>query len=523
MKCRFSLWLSVILVFHSALGAPPETLPNSEVPTAINGKTSPLSTAVGDDDSATRETPYDSVLTDLLGYLRENPKAQWVTSTVVVGETILAGMLWKRMKENRAHWTNQLATVRGVESRLQTHNARYLAAEKNLVRTLNGLERAQLQSIQSHLPSLPLRTRSFLERTLFPEATQASSHGNLKSASFRAGKAMRSICDWVVSRASRSLSSGAKKNGPPASLSVEESQSQASEEISLKAALSELETSYSLWQEAAAREVEVLKAAGRGEFAPPPPLQQISNELSPLLHTVNQLGNATENFHAFQEEGTSAIADAAKAKLGDGLSWKKKLSQKSRTPALMLAMPLIVLAIMNADDRQQWEKRRQQDLAESNLADRDKWLNTFIPYFHRPLLFTIVKAWTQVSQRPESPLKLPCPYSLQDAPLDNPDLVVIQSLAMQTLLEMETKGEGVVATGKKKSVTISPQFYRNLFQKILETENSPLLKLPKASLDDVLDELSLEAYHGFDRLEFAPENDFGSSEPLPPLGLSPRQ
>lgn len=450
--------------------------------------------------------PADSVPTDLLNYVRNDRKAQFTLGSMAVAETLIAAMLWKRMRANRAGWERQVATSGEVAQRLAPRSRNYALAEYDLSRSLKALDAADRAEALKATEKLSSRPKLLLERAFstekpkFPAATMPGS-SRLERGARRLGQWCRRIADAVVPGRTPAA---ARMPAPPSLSETGREAPEARPLLSIEQASANLQKAYAEWQVAAEAETRVLRAVGRAELAIPGSLTEINEQTSAAVRAVTLLGFTAGQFYAFREEGTKAIARSARVNLGTNLGWRGRLWRKTRTGLLLLALPLVVLGISHADDLADEARRREEDANRSSLQDREKWLNTFIPYFNRPLLYTVVRAWTKVSQRPRSHLKIPCPYEVKEAELDNPDLSVMQSLSLQTILEMDGQGIDVVVAGNRRTVKISPSFYKRLFRKILESENSPLLKLEPRALEEVLDELANEAFHGFDQIDFAP-------------------
>lgn len=412
--------------------------------------------------------PTESYLTNFAAYVWKEPKARYMAGALIVGESIVATMLWKRMAALRQTWRGQLATSQEVARNMATTTEGLATAERELVRSLAALEQADRAEILKASQTIDPRARQLLETALKPDAK------------------------------------------PPAGVGPA---------LPLEQSVANLEKAYKGWQNQAAVEARALQGAGR-PVVTPPTLAEVVADADMRTRAITRLNYTNGQFYKFQNEGIEHLARQAKINLGTELGWKRKLWRKTRTGLLLVAIPVAVLGISYYIDRQIEAERRMQDLNSAALQDREKWLNTLVPYFHRPLLFAVVRAWKKVQDKEGSPLKrFRCPYELKETEIDNPHLQMIQAVAMQVLMEMEAESKDVLVENNMRTVVINPEFYDRIFRKILTGEKSPLLNLEARVLDPLIRDLAIEAYHAFDQLDVA-TTPAVNDPPTPPLNFN---
>lgn len=410
----------------------------------------------------------DSMAGRFFSKVWSEPKYRYATGAVIVGEMVLATMLWRSMAKNVATFNNQIAAVQDVRNSMRDATRSYVQAERNLMRALAGAEGADRAALSEAAKGLDPRAQASFNRALAPPK------------------------------------GGAAPATPPPTI---------------EAATRDYQRAYAAWQEQAATEARVLRAAGR-PAATPAPLTETLAGAEARTKALTRLNFSSGEFAKFKNE-MGHLNQTARAGLGQGLTWRGRFWRRARTGLLLLAIPVIAVGITMYYDREVEANRRLEALNDASRQDRTNWINTLVPYFHRPMLFAVVRAWNRVSQQPNSDLRrFRCPYELKPVEEDNPHLQTIQAFSLQTLIEMQENNIEVLEENNMRTVKIGPEFYRRLFRNIIRTESPALSALEERDLTKLVNDLASEAYRAFDQYEepviVAPGGDQNGA--IPPLG-----
>ncbi len=393
--------------------------------------------------------PLDSFAYEFVSKVWSEPKYRYLAGSIVAGESILAAMLAKRASLNVKTWQRQIDTVKEVSRDLREATSKLGSAERDLLKSLANLQQADRAELLKTLNDGKSPLKPSLEKAL---------------------------------------------KAPPPSASP-------SNALSLEQAAANLESAYSRWQVQAAAEAKVLRASG-AIVNNPVTLVEMTAEVEQRLRAVTRLQFTSGEFSTFKNAGLKHLADQAKLGLGKGFTWRAKVWRKTRIGLLLAAIPVIAVGVTLYYDRELEKNRRAEDLNQAVAEDRAKSLTTLIPYFHRPLLFSFVRAWNKVAVRNDSPLKrFRCPVELKEIEEENPDLTIMQALSLQVLIDMEAANEDIVEESGKKVPQITVIFFKRLVRKLLDHQKSGLLQLKPNVLDDVIADLAFEAHRAFDKTD----------------------
>lgn len=397
--------------------------------------------------------PSDSFASDLVSKMWSEPKYRYLTGSILVGETLIAAMLVKRMRMNRATWNRQIETATAVAENLKSVTQDLASAEK---------------AVLDHLSRMSQWDRASLLHTI--ESTKTP----------------------LIPAVEKALKEGAAGEGA----------------MNLEIAMARLNNAYEAWQKQAAVEARVLNATGANVKAPvaaveaPVALSELSKAMELQMRAVTKLQYTESSFNAFREAGVQQVIDKAKLGLGKNLSWRGKFWRKTRTGLLLLAIPVIAVGVSVYFDREVERNRRIEDLNQAALADREKSAKTLIPFFHRPLLYAFVKGWALAQEKDGSLLKrFKCPLEVKAIEEQNESLPIIQAIALQVVLDMEKADEDLIEEDGKKTPMITEKFFKRLVSEVLVSQKSPLLSLKEKERETIIADIAYEAYRAFDKLE----------------------
>ena len=388
----------------------------------------------------------DSFAYEFVSKVWSEPKYRYMAGSILVGETLIAAMLVKRMRLNKNTWNRQVETVKSVAESMKEVTTKLGLAEQEVLNALSQMSQADKANLLKALTeSKTASAIPAVEKALKGEAAAGAALG-------------------------------------------------------LEASLVNLETAYAAWQKQCLAEARVLRAAG-AVVENPAAFAEVAGAVELQMRAATGLQFTEASFAAFRNAGFQQMVDKANLGLGKGISWRAKVWRRARTGLLLLAIPVIAVGVSIYFDREMERNRRVQDLNESALADREKSAKTLIPYFHRPLLYSFVKAWETAQTKDGSLLKrFRCPLEIKAIEEENESLPIMQALALQVIMEMEQANEDVLEEDGKKVPMITEKFYKRLVLKVLEHQRSPLLNLKDKEKQTVIADIAYEAYRSFDKL-----------------------
>ncbi len=391
----------------------------------------------------TSASAMDSHAKTFIENVLKNPKYQYIGLTLVAGELLIGGMLWSRMRLNISTFKRRLTTAGASDLAMKPHLDRYTKAEEALVLALRKLDGEDRAELLKQVATFPEATKKVWEDLLKPiDATQP----------------------------------------PPApGPTVDE-------------AWTELEAAYAAVQTAGVVEARVMTTAGPREVKAPQTLAEIAALTNGILRNVKGLSTTKDQIEAFKNE-IKHLDLQARSDLGMDLKLHQKLWRKSRTALLLIALPVIALAINQAYDNSAAEQRRVEDLNTASLQDRTNALQGLIPWMHRPLLAAVVTVWKDEPRlRPYA-----CPLKQGPVGTDNPDLQIMQALVYQTFIE--TYGDQMPIANPESP--FDEKFFEKLFPKIFAL-NSALAGAEQKWLNDLNKDLSYKAVRIFDEYRAKP-------------------
>ena len=152
-------------------------------------------------------------------------------------------------------------------------------------------------------------------------------------------------------------------------------------------------------------------------------------------------------------------------------------------PALLISVPIVSIVISRHYDALAADENRIEKNAKVREQSSDRYVNTMIHFYNRPLLSMFVAAW-----RANPRLRhYPCPLTVEESPdVYNPDLDFVAGWAMLTVADMELLGRPLTYDPQKQSV-LTDEFVALFFEKALafaRKENPSLSRIPQRVWDE---------------------------------------
>ncbi|MBI1861540.1 MAG: hypothetical protein HYR96_11545, partial [Deltaproteobacteria bacterium] len=155
----------------------------------------------------------------------------------------------------------------------------------------------------------------------------------------------------------------------------------------------------------------------------------------------------------------------------------QKLWRRASLPVLLIAIPLSSIAISRVYDNYFAQEMRLQVGDGARKAARDRYTNEMISSLPKPLLAMVITTWN------ENPhLKLyACPVKSEINPeIHNPDVDLVGSYAMLSILELAAQGKSMTRTSGGQPV-LTEEFLESFFEKLItyaKKRNPALNRIP---------------------------------------------
>lgn len=116
----------------------------------------------------------DSMVTRFFSKVWSEPKYRYATGAVIIGEMVLATMLWRSMSKNVATFNNQVAAVADVKANMASVTRDYIKAERELMRALASAEGADRAALLEQMRGMDPRAQATFNRILNPRPGAAA-------------------------------------------------------------------------------------------------------------------------------------------------------------------------------------------------------------------------------------------------------------------------------------------------------------------------------------------------------------
>lgn len=404
---------------------------------------------------------YTTMPSQFAGFVWNDPQSLYTAVAVGALELVVYGIAWRRMRLNVAVWKNEIASINkltdakfelvrpGQDTPTTTSFRRlyveWQRAEQGLAKALARLSKEELDVwLQNDRVSSQVRVKALaLKAKVVPNAAVVEAlEGSeilsiVESATVKHAEVYDAISKAVTQQRVEPIVQAASRRIVPTPRSSLELFENAGKKLSMVPVAEGKALSMGVTPGARAAQIELTLGAIRN------------------------------------------VQSSAERSLAGARSWRRR----AMLPALLISVPIVSIVISRYYDALAADENRIEKNSAAKEQTFDRYVNTTIPFFHRPLLSMFVAAW-----KANPRLKhYPCPLTFEESPdVYNPDLDFVAGWAMLTAADLNLVGRPLTYEAQQQSVP-SDEYLTLFFEKALifaRKENPSLSRIPQSVWDE---------------------------------------
>lgn len=388
--------------------------------------------------SPAKVSALKSFPTDLFWKTVTTPKYFYTGLSIIAGEAVFLGLLWRKMRASTAQWNRRTKASNDSSGKMQTVTNNLSLAEQKLGEVLGRQSEEDRTQLLAALESLPEGNREALK--------------------------------------------GLLKNG------ANVAEGEALGAVDVDAAWLNFLGAYEAWQKETVVEARVLSASGPGDFKPGVSLPELITSEEATTKLLSGLDFSWSQVQAFKNQLVH-LDDQAKRALGKDLTKKQWVLRFFRNAFLLILVPALPEMILQSYDTHEENVRLAEDGQTATLEDRSLAAKKLIPTLFRPMLWTINEVWRGEPQL----ASFPCPLSPRSVEEENPDITVLQAIVFQVVLESGQK----VEVSKLLDFDFDDAAFEKVFRSVF-TLNSGLNGMDAKAKTQIISDMAFKARRIFD-------------------------